>query len=238
MFTLVKISHYREQTMIKSSKMIRSPQFGETVAIINTPERLMMTALLVNNRENALTIREFSSLSGLSLGFISKFANLLREKGFLKAGQRLQIIEAGQLLNIIRDLYFFESNSIHPYYSEDSRDELMKKIKQADKKRKYALTRMCGASLVAPYVRYQLVEFYVERSEEIAYWKDHLKLVDVEVSGNMNIIIPQNTGILAQARQIKGWAVVNNIQIYMDLYKYPARGREQAEYLREQVLKI
>lgn len=238
MFTIVKINHFREQTMIKPSKTISPPQFGETVAIINTPERLMMTILLVNNREKAPTMREFSSLSGLSLGFISKFANLLKEKGFLKAGQRLQIVEAGQLLNIIRDLYFFESNLIHPYYSEDSRDELMKKIKQAGKKRKYALTRMCGASLVAPYVRYQLVDFYVERPEEISYWKDHLKLVDVEVSGNMNIIIPQNHGLLAQTQQIKGWAVVNNVQLYLDLYKYPARGREQAEYLREQVLKI
>lgn len=223
--------------MTKPSSILQPPDFGGAVALMNTPERLLMAVLLINNRGKALTLREFSSLSSLSLGFISKFANLLRANGFLKPGQRLQVVEAGQLLNIIRDLYFFEGNTILPYYSEDSRDELMKKIKQV-KKRRYALTRMSGASLIAPYVRYQFVDFYLERSEEVPYWKDYLKLVDVEVSGNMNIIIPQDTRILSQTQKVKGWSVVNNIQLYLDLYKYPARGREQAEHLREQVLKI
>jgi hypothetical protein len=236
MFTVVKYHNICERAMKKPAKIIQPPSFGGTVALMNTFERLWMTALLINNRENALTFREFSSISGLSLGFISKFADLLRKRGFLKQGQRLQVVEAGQLLNIIRDIYFFEGNTIFPYYSSDSKDVLMKKIKAV--KHPYALTRMSGASLIAPYVRYQFVDFYVGRSEDLPYWKDYLKLVDVEVSGNMNIIIPQDQRILAQIQTIKGWSVVNNIQLYMDLYKYPARGREQAEYLREQVLKI
>lgn len=224
--------------MNKPANIQKIPQFGAIAAIMNTPERLWMTILLIHNHENPLTLREFSSISGLSLGFISKFSNILREKGFLKSGQRLHLVEAGQLLNIARDLYFFEGNTVLPYYSEDSRDELMKKIKQAGKKHLFALTRMSGASLIAPYVRYQFVDFYVERSEDIPYWKDILKLVDVEVTGNMNIIIPQDPRILVQTQKSKGWTVVNNIQLYLDLYKYPARGREQAEHLREQALKI
>lgn len=233
----MKYDTFREQ-MIKSAIISKSPSLGELAALLNTPERLWMTALLINNKEKKLTLRELLAMSALSLGFISKFANILREKGFLKPGQGLQLVEPGQLLNIIRDLYFFEGNTILPYYSEDSTESLMKKIKQANKKRPYALTRMCGASLIAPYVRYQLVDFYVERLEEVAYWKSYLKLVDVEVSGNMNIVLPQDPRILAQPQKIKGWNVINNIQLYLDLYKYPTRGREQAEYLREQVLKI
>lgn len=236
LFTVVNYVNIREQDMKKTAKIIPPPSFGDTVALMNTPERLWMTALLINNRGSSLSFREFSSISGLSLGFISKFANLLRRRGFLKPGQCLHVVEAGQLLNIIRDIYFFEGNTIIPYYSDVSKDALMKKIKTADKK--YAFTRMSGASLIAPYVRYQFVDFYVERSEDVSYWKDLLKLVDVEVAGNMNIIVPQDPRILAQTQRIKGWSVVNNIQLYLDLYKYPARGREQAEYLREQVLKI
>lgn len=224
--------------MTKPSQIPRPPQFGTAAALINTPERLWMAILLIHNRERGLTIREFSSLSELSLGFISKFSNLLRENGFLKLGRRLQVIEAGQLLNIVRDLYFFEGNNLFPYYSGDSKDELLKKIKQANQERSYALTRMSGASLIAPYVRYQHVDFYVKRSEEISHWKDRLKLIDVETSGNVNIIVPQDAKILAQTQRVKGWSVVNNIQLYLDLYKYPARGREQAEHLRERVLKI
>lgn len=238
MFTIVKSGIFCEHHMNRHLNIQQPPNFGLTSALINTPERLWMTILLINSRENALTIRDFSSLSGLSLGFISKFSNLLRKNGFLKSGQGLQVVESNQLINIVRDLYFFEGNIIFPYYSELSRDELLKKIKRADKKHPYALTRMSGASLIAPYVRYQFVDFYVKQSEEVSYWKDYLKLVDVEVSGNMNIIIPQDARILSQTQRIKGWSVVNNIQLYLDLYKYPARGREQAEHLRGQVLKI
>ncbi len=224
--------------MLKSTQGFQLPQVGTLAPLINTPERFWMIILLINNRENALTIREFSSLSDLSMGFISKFSNLLRENGFLKQGQRLQVVEAGQLLNIVRDLYFFEGNIISPYYSEVPKEELLKKVKRGDKKHFYALTRMSGASLIAPYVRYQFVDFYVRQTDDISYWKDYLKLIDVETSGNMNIIVPQDPKILAQTQKVKGWSVVNNIQLYLDLYKYPARGREQAEHLRERILKI
>ncbi len=224
--------------MNKTPRNIQKPQFGAITALLNTPERLWMTILLIHNRERALTVREFASISGLSLGFISKFSNILRENGFLRSGRCLQVVEPGQLLNIVRDLHFFEGNRFISYYSEDSRDELLNKIKRSDKKHPYALTRMCGASLIAPYVRYEYVDFYVQTADDITYWKDYLRLVDVEVSGNTNIVVPQDPKILAQAQIVKGWTVVNNVQLYLDLYKYPARGREQAEHLREKILKI
>lgn len=223
--------------MLTSATIKRPPNVGNTVSVINTPERLWMVSLLINNAE-APTIRELSAISGLSLGFISQFSNLLRQRGFIKPGRRLQVVEPGQLLNIIRDLYFFEANEIFPYYSQAGAEELIKKLKLANENKRYALTRMSGSSLIAPYVRYQLVDFYVADTKEIPYWKDYLKLVDVEISGNVNIVIPQDPRILAQVQKLKGVSVVNNIQLYLDLYKYPARGREQAEYLREQVIKI
>lgn len=221
----------------RSSPLI-TPSVRETSVLINHPARLWMVCLLVNNREKPFTVRDFSLLSGLSVGFISKFANLLRQTGFIRVGRYLQVVEPGSLLNIIRELYFFEGNAVTPYYSEGSTDVILKKIKQANKNRRYALTRMCGASLVAPYVRYQLVDFYLESAEEISYWKQFLNLVDVEISGNVNVVIPQDSKILVQTQNLKGWSLVNNIQLYLDLYKYPARGREQAEHLREQVIKI
>lgn len=150
----------------------------------------------------------------------------------------MQLKSPGELLNVLRDLYFFEANQVVGYYSDSSPEELLKKIKSAGKKQAYALTRMCGASLIAPYVRYQLVDFYIEEVRELSYWKENLKLVDVELSGNVNLIIPQDPKILAQSQKVQGWSVVNNIQLYLDLYKYPARGLEQAEFLREQVLRI
>ena len=97
---------------------------------------------------------------------------------------------------------------------------------------------MAGASKIAPFVRFELVDFYISSTEEIALWKEKLKLIDVELSGNINLFVPSDKRILTDVQTVDAIKIVNNIQLYLDLYKYPARGREQAEHLREQKLKV
>lgn len=215
------------------NKRVQNP-----ATLFTTPDRLWMAILLLNYKNETFNVRDFSKLSGLSLGFISKFSNLLKDAGYLKSGRAMTLERPGDLLDIIRDIYFFEMNSLHSYYTSLPPEETLQKIKSIGKKRDYALTRMAGASLIAPFVRFQLVDFYVPSDEDISYWKNALQLVDVEISGNTNLIIPSDKRILGDFQEIKGAKIVNNIQLYLDLYKYPSRGREQAEYLREQVLKI
>ncbi len=197
-----------------------------------------MAILLLSYKDQDYTVRDFSELSGLSIGFISKFSNLLRQAGFLENQRQMKLKRSGDLLDVIRDIYFFEKNSLRSYYTDSSPEETIKKIKKIGREKQYALTRMAGATQVAPFVRFQLVDFYVSSENEFAFWKDSLQLVDVEISGNINMIIPSDPRIMNITQNIKGIQVVCNIQLYLDLYKYPARGREQSEYLREKVLKI
>lgn len=211
------------------------PNPGLLIQTLKTSERFWMIVLLLN-QEGSPTIHEFAKKSDLSAGLVSKFANIMREAGFLKPGNHLNLINKGALLDLIRDAYFFESNQVISYYAEGEAETILKKFEDAIKE--YALTKMCGSGLIAPFVRYQIIDFYIPNIETIDYWKKKLNLVDVEVSGNVNIVIPQNPRIFKQTQQIKKLNVVNNIQLYLDLYKYPARGREQAEHLREKVLKI
>lgn len=213
-------------------------QVKSPAALFTTPDRLWMAILLLNHKNEAFNVRDFSKRSGLSLGFISKFSNLLKDAGYLKSDRSMTLEKPGALLDTLRDIYFFEQHSLHSYYTDMSPEETLQKIKSIGKKRDYAMTRMAGASLIAPFVRFQLVDFYVPSEEEISFWKDVLELVDVEISGNINLIIPSDKRILGDSQEIKGVKIMSNIQLYLDLYKYPARGREQAEYLREQVLKI
>lgn len=212
---------------------IRNP-----ASLFSTQDRLWMATLLLNFKDRDYTIREFSKLSGLSLGFISKFSNLLKQAGFLENRRQMKLKRAGALLDVLRDIYFFEKNDLHSYYTNASPEETIKKIKKAGKNKIYAFTRMAGATQIAPFVRFQLVDFYAPSEDEIAFWKKVLQLVPVEISGNLNMIIPNDPRILNINQEKRGAKVASNIQLYLDLYKYPARGREQAEYLREQVLKI
>ncbi|MBI2337527.1 MAG: hypothetical protein HYU97_12280 [Deltaproteobacteria bacterium] len=210
---------------------------NKPASIFTTADRLWMAILLLNQRDTQYTLREFSALSGLSLGFVSKFSNLLKQAGFLEDSRHMRLKNPRALLDTIRDIYFFEKNTVHPYYTELTPEESIKKIKSIGKNREYAFTRMAGASQIAYFVRFQTVEFYVPSEADISFWKDALELTHVEFSGNINLIIPSDQRLFSTIQKIKGAKITNNIQLYLDLYKYPARGREQAEHLREKVIK-
>ncbi len=210
---------------------------GNPATLFSTEDRIWMAVLLLNYKDKVFTLRDFSKLSGLSLGFISQFGNLLKESGYLTEGRQMKLKLPGALLDVLRDIYFFEKHDRHSYYIDAKPEETIKNIRDFGKNRNYALTKMAGASKIAPFVRFELVDFYVPSQEEISFWKKKLKLVDVELSGNINLIIPSDKRILSDLQNVDGIKIVNNIQLYLDLYKYPARGREQAEFLREQKIK-
>jgi len=95
----------------------------------------------------------------------------------------------------------------------------------------YAFTIHAGASLIAPFVRFNDVHFYIASDPEP--WVHELDLHTVEFGGNVHLLRPYDEGVFYRLRFPQGMAVVGNIQLYLDLYRYPARGREQAEFLRE-----
>jgi len=65
-----------------------------------------------------------------------------------------------------------------------------------------------------------------------------LKLTPVEFGGNVYLIEPPDEGYLMNMQSKDGLKIVSNIQLYLDLYNYPKRGHEQANHLREKVLRI
>ncbi len=118
--------------MSNREKRKARPQFflrpGLLTRELKTPERLWMAVLLLNQYQETPTIEEFSQISDLSVGFISKFANILRESGFLAKGRQLKIMNPRSLLDIIRDVYFFEANQLTPYYSDKTPEQLIEKM--------------------------------------------------------------------------------------------------------------
>lgn len=69
-------------------------------------------------------------------------------------------------------------------------------------------------------------------------WVDQLNLEEVEFGGNVFLIQPADEGVFCDMQEINGIRVVSNLQLYLDLVKYPARGKEQAEFLRKQKMKF
>jgi hypothetical protein len=128
-------------------------------------------------------------------------------------------------------------NKVNSYFSLDADlDRFVRKLSTVEKRDlMYALTLQAGAMLVSPYVRPANIHFYVKR-EKLHEWEKFLDLQLTELGGNVFLIEPYDEGVFYKVQQRKRVWVVSNVQLYADLYNYPARGREAAEHLRHEVI--
>jgi hypothetical protein len=100
----------------------------------------------------------------------------------------------------------------------------------------YAFTLFSGGNRLAPFTRYNVATSYV--TGDIEKIKRELELKEVPSGANLQIIIPYDEGVYFKAQEVDSTKVANPVQIYLDLYNYKGRGREQAEFLRERLIKI
>lgn len=101
----------------------------------------------------------------------------------------------------------------------------------------WALTCMAGASLVAPFATFSEVHIHLPRADQLRRsWQDVLQLKPDKL-GPIHLIEPYyaNSGAYG-AQVVRKLPVVSDLQLYLDCYRYPVRGREQAEHILSQVL--
>jgi len=71
-------------------------------------------------------------------------------------------------------------------------------------------------------------------AEEIA---EKLELNPTPKGGNVKFVLPYDEGVFYGTRKVRDVKVVSNVQLYVDLYNFPARGEEAASRLLEVVLR-
>jgi len=81
-------------------------------------------------------------------------------------------------------------------------------------------------------VRFTDVHFYSEGDPNRLV--EGLDLRPVEAGGTIHILEPYDAGVFYNRQERSGLSVVCNTQLYLDLANYPARGHEQAEFLRQE----
>jgi len=85
--------------------------------------------------------------------------------------------------------------------------------------------------LVAPFVRPTNVHIYVKSDDDARKLADKLDLIPVESNGNVRFAIARSNGVFYGSMAVNGINVVSNIQLYIDLLNYSARGEEAADEL-------
>lgn len=202
-----------------------------------SPVSSRIVRAMLEEPERTWKLTELAEATGASLGQTYNLSEKLALEGFARKSARggVTLTDPAGLLDTWREEYDVAVlNEVHSFHSlERDPAQLMARVKQAAERlgAKYAFTLHAGASLVAPYVRFNDVHFYIGADPNV--WAEELGLHTVEFGGNVHLLRPYDEGVFYRLRSLQGMAVVGNIQLYLDLYKYPARGREQADFLRE-----
>ena len=182
----------------------------------------------MSNPGRTWTIRELASEARVAFGYVHAVVANLTQSGYLLRNQanRLELVDPIRLIKRWAAYHQFNAvNKMLPYYSfEREIDALIGKFR--DVAADYALTSLSGAWLAVPQVRPVMIEAYVREPSHAEELSKQLLLKPIPKEGNVRLIIPDDDGVFYKAQRIQGVLIVSNVQLYVDLYNYPARGEE------------
>ncbi len=193
---------------------------------------------MIQNSNKKWVVRDFVTPDGVSLGMAQEVISTMEKYGYverIKKGPDSYTILTNKekLLEDWVNKYRFDLNEIDTYYSPDK--NILKRIKTHLNKNMYALTLHTGANLITSYIRTDQIYLYLNTQkweEYILEIRQMLELKELVKGGNFHIIKPYYKNSVFYSNQtIKGFSVVSNLQLYLDLYNFQPRGREHSEYL-------
>lgn len=188
--------------------------------------------------------RDFEKEFGVGRARAATVLSVLRAKGFvggIRSGRLAHSVlqNKEELLEECLKVYKFELNEAYLYYS--AREDILSRLKgyfaARNEPKKYALTLHTGANFITHYVNtptiycYLPTEHFKNTSLDL---RQALDLKELKKGGNFYLIKPYyKSAVFFNTQTIKGYNVVSDLQLYLDLYNFPQRGRDHAEYLLE-----
>ncbi len=204
------------------------------------PGSTRVLRVLLENRTAQWTLARLAAEARVSLRTSYLVVNAVVDKGFVeKRRGSISLVAPGALLDLWSENYLWDVSASAAYYTfVRTPAAFMDRFAEAARKQgaDYAFTPHAGASLVAPFVRFTDVHVYLPGDPDPLV--KALDLRPVESGGTVYILRPYDEGILYGTREIRRIRVVGDVQLYLDLVKYPARGKEQADVLRERTFKF
>lgn len=196
---------------------------------------------LLEQHANSWDVVKLAAASSVSIGHAYKVTQTLLTQGFLVQEQRrVRLREPGSLLDAWAEEYQIEPAAIQSFYTALKEPAaVMAQIAQVAVKEQLAcaFTLHAGASLVAPFTRFTEAHLYLQEPLTDALLQA-MQLERIEFGGTVHVITPYDEGVLHHRQVLEKLPVVCNTQLYLDLFQYPTRGKEAAEFLRRERMKI
>jgi hypothetical protein len=193
---------------------------------------------MLKDPDRRWVVRDFTGPEGVSLGMSQEVLEAMVKNGYverIKKGRDSYTIltNKDQLISDWLKEYHFNLNTIGTYYSSDK--NILKKFKRVLKEDQYTLTLHAGANLITSFVKTEDIFIYINSKDwkkDVLDIRQKLDLKELVRGGNIHLIHPfYKNSVFFNTQKIKGYTVVSNLQLYLDLYNFQPRGREQAEHL-------
>lgn len=207
----------------------------------------VLRALLIDPQRN-WTIRGLAEEVEISPGYAHAVVSTLIDLGYVARTEHYKIKMVNPTVLLKRWAAYHQYDRINTfleYYTFEREVERFIQQLSNISNSNYALTALAGASLIAPHVRPVDIHMYIKKKDEATTLAKTLNLQPIPKGGNVKFVVPYDEGVFygQQAANIwisdqvvSGVNVVSNVQLFVDLYNYPARGLEAAEHLYERIV--
>jgi len=199
---------------------------------------------LLDQEEQAGRVREISRAVNLSPGYVSTVFESAVEAEFarIQADGSIRLTNLKELLLDWSAAYSWKKNECLSYYgafngSDQIAGALSRALKGMDQH--YALTLHAGNNLVEPFAPFSVGHLYVRNQEVVDHVVERLKLEPVaRDAGNVAFLLPHyRESAFYGSRRFKGLSVVSDLQLFLDLRRFPVRGEEAADIIFERRLR-
>lgn len=202
---------------------------------------LILRAILKGGR-HLWGVRELAQTTKLNPGYVSRMAKELEGRKYItRVNSKLKLRDPEGILDDWVRNYNLKKNRAFGYFCmAASSADVLERLRSLEIPDNIvcALSVQAGANLVAPYAMFKEVHIYVENKRALAYFEKKLNLSETEQGANLVLMFPYyKHSVFYDSRIVNKLRVVSDIQLYLDLYGYPARGLEQAEHLFDKKLK-
>jgi len=212
------------------------------------PKATRVLRVLLMDPQRHWTIRGLAEEVGISPGYAHAVISTLADLGYVARTEHLKVRTVNPTVLLKRWAAYHQydkMNTFLEYYTfEREVDRFIEQL-SCIKSQGYALTALAGASLIAPHVRPVDVHIYIKKKEEARTLAETFGLQPIPKAGNIKFVLPYDEGVFygqqtvsvrVSSRDAGRVNIVSNVQLFVDLYNYPARGLEAAEHLYERII--
>jgi Transcriptional regulator, AbiEi antitoxin, Type IV TA system len=234
---LVDRNDIKAPPRVGPERVLRGP-FGDRASLI--------TRLLIARPDERWGTRALADAAGVSTMTASHVVQQLSELGALEVTKRgrafeVRIADLRRLVEQWTQRYDWQRSPQTTFHAPiGSPERFIRRLPRQLAGVRWALTLQAGASLVTPHATWESVHLYLDAANAAALpelarhagWE----AAGPGARGNVVVMRPWYAdSIWTEVRAIDGIPVVSDLQLILDLWHYPLRGREQAEVLLAQL---